>query len=593
MAKKKLSHQSKHEQQVPQQPLSVDDSTDKLQTLKNLNSMLLKETAQRREQVQSLLESKEALQSALNRSSMQHNALHSQVAMASDETVLLEIQKVVAFVIMEQQMRETWHRFAALVAERDEMEREAKRRGSQVAALKGEVDQIKGDFDGVVADANALKEKLLERENNERKLREEVQKLRLEQEKMVAEGSKKEREFGKVVKERDLALRNNAESERVMGELRCEIEAVSKMKDAKESRINEMELEMKQLKDSLCDLHEEEAVMRAKILELEGNLGLAEEKEEAMETEIRGLVKQKEEVELNVEMLKKERDELQKALDKVQRELEDRGREIDALVREKKDIELLKVKRESEIVELQIELNELNDVVLGLKESCDDFEERNKHLLSEVNHHKISVEKVMFERDDIKKGYSQERNKVKSLSLQVEEMEAKIKQMAAELTEMKSEKEKLVEKNKTIESRLDILTNEKDALQQSIGEAQRESEDLRAKVEFSSKSSNQALALLKSTAALVCQYNESADEVLSIDRKAEEEEEVQPYAEQLNAIKKAFRSKNKMVADMKQQLELMECSVVSANKMKSLWTVVSSATTILAAALAAYVARGH
>ncbi|MED6169250.1 hypothetical protein PIB30_019720 [Stylosanthes scabra] len=592
MAKKKLSHQSKHEEQVPQQPLSVDDSTDKLQSLKNLNSMLLKETAQRREQVQSLLESKEALQSALNRSSMQQNALHSQVTMASDETVLLEIQKLVAFVIMEEKMRETGHWFVALVAERDEMEHDAKRRGLQVAALKGEMDQMKGDFDGVVADANALKEKLFESESNERKLREEVKKLKLEQEKMIAVGSKREREFGVVVKERDLALRNNAESERVMSELRADIDGVLKMKDAKESRINEMELEVKQLEDSLCGLHEEEAVMRAKILELEGNLGLAEEKEEAMEMEIRALVKQKEEVELNVEMLKKERDEVQKALDKVQRELEDRGHEIDMLVREKKDIELLKVKRESEIVELQIEVNELNDVVLGLKESCDDSEERNKHLLSEVNNYKISVEKVMFERDDIKKGYSQEKNKVKSLSLQVEEMEAKIQQMAAELTQMKSEKEKLFEKNKTIESHLGVLMNEKDALQQSIVEARRESEDLRAKVEFSSKNSNQALALLKSTAALVCQYNESADEVLSIDRKPEEEE-VQPYAEQLNAIKKAFSSKNKMVADMKQQLELMECSVVSANKMKSLWTVVSSASTILAAALVAYVAKGH
>ncbi|RYR02309.1 hypothetical protein Ahy_B06g081122 isoform A [Arachis hypogaea] len=571
MAKKKLSHQSKHEQQVPQQPLSMDDSTEKLQSLKDLNSMLLKETAHRRQQVQSLLEAKEALQSALNRSSMQQNALHSHLAMASDDTVLFEIQNLVAFVLMEQQIRESGHRFAALVAERNEIDK-------LNACLEAEMDQIKADFDGVVADANALKEKLFESENNERKLTEEVKKLKLEQEKMVVEGNKKEREFGKVVKERDLALRKNAESERVIGELRGEMDAVLKLKTAKESRISEMEVEMKQLKESLCGLHEEEAVMSAKILELEGSLGLAEEKEEAMEMEIEALAKQKEEIEVNVEMLKEGRDSLQKALDKVQRELENRGHEIDMLVREKNEIEMLKVERESEIVELQREVDGLKDVVLRLKASCSDFEERNKHLLSEVNHYKDSIEEVMLERDDIKK--------------QVEEMEDKIKEMATELSQMISEKEKLVEKNKTIESRVGVLINEMDTLQQSIVEARRVSEDLRAKVEFSNNKSNQALALLKSTAALVCQYNESVEEVLSIEQKADVEE-VQPYVEQLNAIKKAFRSKNKMVADMKQQLELMHCSVVSANKMKSLWTVVSSATTILAAALAAYVAKGH
>ncbi|XP_057718839.1 uncharacterized protein LOC130933280 [Arachis stenosperma] len=571
MAKKKLSHQSKHEQQVPQQPLSMDDSTEKLQSLKDLNSMLLKETAHRRQQVQSLLESKEALQSALNRSSMQQNALHSQLTMASDDTVLSEIQNLVAFVLMEQQIRESGHRFAALVAERNEIDK-------LNACLEAEMDQIKADFDGVVADANALKEKLLESENNESKLREEVKKLKLEQEKMVVEGNKKEREFGKVAKERDLALRKNAESERVISELRGEMNAVLKLKNAKESRISEVEVEMKQLKESLCGFHEEEAVMRAKILELEGSLGLAEEKEEAMEMEIGALAKQKEEIEVNVEMLKEGRDGLQKALDKVQRELEDRGHEIDMLVREKNEIEMLKVERESETVELQREVDGLKDVVLRLKASCSDFEERNKHLLSEVNHYKDSIEEVMLERDE-------EKNKVKSLALQVEEM-------ASELSQMISEKEKLVEKNKRIESRVGVLMNEMDTLQQSIVEARRVSEDLRAKVEFSNNKSNQALALLKSTAALVCQYNESVAEVLSIEQKADVEE-VQPYVEQLNAIKKAFRSKNKMVADLKQQLELMHCSVVSANKMKSLWTVVSSATTILAAALAAYVAKGH
>ena len=581
--------------------------------------MLLKETAQRRQQVESLVAAKEALESAFNRSAMQQNLLETQLSTASDDNVILEIENVVAFVLMQAHMSEMGLRFGALVAERNEMERAATQRGSQVEVLNGEVDrlnaslegervrfgrlreerdQLKRDFDGVVADASVSKEKLIERENNERELREEVMKLMLEREKLVEEGCEKERAIGEVKKERDLALRASAESARAIDELRGEVEVVLrekgeilKLNNAQEVKIIEMESELKQLNECLCGLREEEAVMRAKILELEGTLGLAAEKEETMAMEIRALAKQKEELEGSVEMLKEGRDGVQKVLNTVRKELVDKRREIDEIVREKNEIELMKVGLETEIVELQREVDGLRDVVHRLKESCRDFEEKNKHLISEVNHYRNSIEEVMLERDNIRKGFDEEKDKVKSLSLQVAGMEDKIEQMAAELGQMRSKREKLVGKNEMMGSRVGILMNEKDALQRSLVEARRESDDSRAKVEFSCNNSSQALALLKSTASLVCQYNDSEEEVLSDEQKPEEE--IQPYVEQLDAIKKAFRSKNKMVADMKQQVVLLQNSVASANKMKSLWTVISSATTILAAALAAYVAKGH
>ncbi|KAJ1402920.1 putative golgin IMH1-like, partial [Sesbania bispinosa] len=58
--------------------------------------------------------------------------------------------------------------------------------------------------------------------------------------------------------------------------------------------------------------------------------------------------------------------------------------------------------------------------------------------------------------------------------------------------------------------------------------------------------------MLKSTTvALVC-HKESAEEVVLSDKK--HGEEIQPYAEELDAIRKAFKSKNEMVDDMKEQV---------------------------------------
>ncbi|XP_035544641.1 uncharacterized protein LOC118348023 [Juglans regia] len=71
------------------------------------------------------------------------------------------------------------------------------------------------------------------------------------------------------------------------------------------------------------------------------------------------------------------------------------------------------------------------------------------------------------------------------------------------------------------------------------------------------------------------------------------EDEIQPYARELDAIKTAFKSKEKMVEDMKKQLGFLQNSIVEAHKQKSFWTLVSSATTIFVAAFVAYVARGR
>ncbi|XP_019419218.1 PREDICTED: TATA element modulatory factor-like isoform X2 [Lupinus angustifolius] len=444
------------------------------------------------------------------------------------------------------------------------------------------IGEVKVERDLAVRDSRELKEKLLEAENSNKRFLEELQKVRLEGEKLFEEGSRKDRLIGEVTSERESAVRSLRESTKVIEKLKEEIDLVtrekdeiSKVNDAQKVKISSMELELVNVSEALNYVSKEEKLMKGKLLELEDKVGIYEKKEEGLMLKIRDLVKHKEEVEGSVEMLKEGRDSVEKVLGKVRKELEDKQREI----------ENVKVSYVKEITEVQNIANELNQSGKG-------FEKKNSELLSEVESYKNAVKEVTVERDNIRKGFEEEKNKVKSLMLQVAEMEGKIEALAGEIGMIKSEKVKLLEKNETVESRVSVLIDEKDALQRSLLEAQQECDEVRAKVEFYSLNSNQVLEMLKNAAALVSQDMEGEEDVVSNEQKPEEE--IRLYAEQLGAIRDAFRNKNKMVADMKQQSEVLQKSVHEAHQMKSLWTMISSGASVLAAAFAAaYVAKGH
>ncbi|CAL0302266.1 unnamed protein product [Lupinus luteus] len=444
------------------------------------------------------------------------------------------------------------------------------------------INEVTIEKDSAVRDSRELKEKLLEAENSNKKLLEELQKVRLEGEKLIEEGSQKERLIGEVTSERDSAVRSLRESTTVIEKLKEAIDLVtrqkdeiSKVNDAQKVKISSTELELVHVNEALNDVSKEEKLMRGKILELEDRVGIYEKKEEGLMLQIKDLVKQKEEVEGSVKMLKEGRDGVEKVLGEVRKELKDKQSEI----------EKAKVSYVKEITEVQNIAKELN-------QSCKGFEKKNSELLSEVQSYRNAVKEVAVERDNIRKVFDEEKKKVKSLMLQVAEMEGKIEALAGEIGVVKSEKVKLLEKNEIVESRVSLLIDEKDTLQQSLLEAQQECDEVRAKVEFYSLNSNQVLEMLKNAAALVSQDMEGIEEVVSNEQKPEEE--IRLYAEQLGAIRDAFRNKNKMVADMKQQSEVLQKSVHEAHKMKSLWTMISSGASVLAAAFAAaYVAKGH
>ncbi|XP_057424507.1 uncharacterized protein LOC130718067 [Lotus japonicus] len=637
MAKKKLSHHHQS-QSNDHKPSSMEDPSHQIQNLKNLNSVLLKETTNHRHQIDSLRR--------------QNHQLVQASDMDVDNSLALELQNGVISVFTVAQMRE-------VVGEKE----------VEVAALKGEMKELALRFEDekmVLGGERDLVKS--EGEGRERKLKEELWVMKLEGEKLMEEISEKEKAIEELVKERDLGLVSSKDSALVVEGLKEEIERVvrekdeiERLKDAQVAKALNLDFEVRQLGESLKVSRDEEVVLRGKILELEESVGLAVEKGEEMARENGALVSEKKEMEKSIEVLTEKRDSVNRVLDKVQGELESKQRELDEANRALDEMEQVKARQEYEIAELQGELGRLRGVVDELKGSCKEFEEKNEQLVSQVNHYRDAVDEVTLEKDNMRKGFEEEKNKVEKLELQIAGMEKKIEQAeselgkmrsereklnekneqllsqvnhyrdvvdevtlekdnlkkgfeeeknkgeqlalqvagivvkaeqaATELWKMRSEREKLSERNKELVSNVDVLKKEKEALQNTLLDAQRESADLSAKIEFFCINSNQALAMLKSTAALVCHENNDVEEVVRDGKKLAGE--IQPYAAELDTIKNAFKSKTEIVDDLKQQIVSLQKNVDKAHKGKGLLTMISSASTIFAAVLAAYVAKGR
>lgn len=632
MAKKKVSHPQSHDHDLHEhhaphphlhtqhshshQSTNMDDPSDQLENLKNLNSLLVKETAERRQQVYSLTQDKQALESAFNRSAMEKRDLEFQLSEAADGSLSLHLDTAVVLVYVQTQVREMGFHFHRLVAQRNEIESAKSDRDAEIALLKGELskltvrleserdqlsrlsrerDDLRVDYDGLVDEANRLQERVIEAEKAESKLRNDLEKLRMEDDKLREQKDEKEGAIRELTTERDLALKKSAESAKLIDELKGQITAIKRdkseteeQKHALELKINGVELELKKLNESLKNSREEETFMRNSINKYEENLEQALENVKNMGMEIYALRKGIEGNEQSIKMLTEQRDVLQKVLDMAQKELEEKQHIIGDALRGKNETEQAKVGLKNEIVELNRDMDRLKADMHKLEELCRGLEEKNKQLLSEVERYRNTADEAIIERDNIKKGFEEEKDKVKNLILEVAEMKDKIEQTAAELGEVRSEKEKLIQRNEMTEGRVNTLAKEKDLLQESLLDAQRNSEALRARIECSS----QALTLLKKTAVLVChpKNDESVEEVVLIEKL---DEEFVPYAEELDAIKNAFKNKNKMVEDMKQQLVSLENCAAEAQKRKGLWALISSVTTIFAAALAAYAARAR
>ncbi|PQQ11495.1 cingulin-like protein 1 [Prunus yedoensis var. nudiflora] len=595
MAKKKVTHQpkdTKHEAHQSQshnphqattmdepsekvqnhthQATAKDEPSEKVQNLKSLNSLLLKETFDRRQQVESLMQAKEGLESELTRFSVESKLLESELTGKSEENVGLELEKSVFCVFVLAQMGQ-------MVKEQVEIQRAKSERDTEIVFLKREMndlmgslenekvklnrvcwerDVVKSDFDGLAEEANGLRLKVVEMEKKERFTEDEVEKLKIQCQGLVQEKAEKERAVEVVIREKDLAQRKHAESERVTEGLKKEIEGIVREKNEIEKEKHGQEVRLFRLENEVEHLSKVE-------------LNLRKEKEL-----------------LHIKEAKSNK----AVLDMVTEELKNKEQRIKEMEQKKNEMEEAKVNQETEIAELNREVAEQRDIVSTLRNSCSGQEERNERLVSEVSQYKDAVDRVMQERSEAQKSLDGEKKKVEDLMLTISDREKTIKETEKELGKIRSERDNVSEKNKLLESRLESLVKEQDVMQKNLVEAQKKIHDWEAKFESEGAKLKRALTMLKNTAALVSSKSEGKEEVVANDHKLGKE--IQPYVVELDAIQNAFRNKEKMVGDLKQQVESLQ-KVAEAQKKKSFWTLVSSATTIIAAASVAYVAKGR
>ncbi|XVF31265.1 hypothetical protein REPUB_Repub16aG0130700 [Reevesia pubescens] len=629
MAKKKLTHQSKDsKQQNPSleshnsakdstftkssiHPLSressMEEPNEKLQNLKSLNSLLIKEAFERRQQIESLVQAKEALEAELS----------ERKELESEKNVSLELQNGTVWVYMGTQMKEM---SGSLEYERERLSLVCKER-----------DLVRNDFELQVNESKLMKKKLMEMEKNERKFVEEIGELKVEYDRLVMEKEELEKVKSLVVKEKDLLEKKIKDIAKEVESLRKQIERVVREKKEIEMekneqrvKIDEMEKEMRKMSEVILSLRKEEGVLRSKVFELEKNYGEAIDREAERATEIGALVEEKRAKERFIERLMEEKDVASRLLEVKTVESENRQRRIEKFLEEsdaarrvlemnekelkymqkkieellgdKTEIEKAKVGLENENFELRKEVNELRNVVNRMQEACLDHEKKNKTFVSDVSHFKDSFDQVTLERDNALKGLDEEKQTGVNLRLKVSEMEKMLEKTAEELAHKRTEWQKLIKEKEAIESHFGSMTEDKDRLEKDLLEAKRSLNDLRAKMESTSINYERALALLKNTASLLCQSKDENgrkvnEEAVIAEQKLEDE--IEPYAAELEAIKEAFKNKETMAQDLKLKLEFMEKSVVEAQKKNSFWTFFSSATTLLAAVSIAYAARGR
>jgi chromosome segregation ATPase len=589
----------------------MEDPDDKFQSLKTVNDLLVKEAKQRRQQVESLVKAKEALETELALYCKEKSELESELGKISDGRVSLEIEKAIFCVFIETRMVEMGSFVDGLV-------REKRGKDNEIGALESEVkglvmnveterdrlsrvyrerDLLKSDVDNWMKGADGLKDSVVELEKMEREGEEEIEKLYKQYALLDKEMKDGEKEIEELQRLRGLAENNLVEKVNEIEDLKREIGRIEKErneiageKSEQKVKIGELERKAGELDEIVSSLQKEKGVLSGKAMELEKSLGLALEKENAMEREIDGLMEEKKEKERTIVRLMEEKDDDCKYKIMAYAEIEDKKGLIEELLREKNEIEEVKVIKEGEIVKLHEEVGQLRGDIFSMQESIKDREDKNKQVVSEASHYKDAFEKVRLERDTAQKSLGEERKNAMNLRSKVLEMEKRVEETVEERAKMKNEHESLVSQKKEMESQVATLEKEKDLLQKHFTEAEGKIDELRTKIESAGTNYDRALAMLKNTAALLCESNNVKEDMIVTEKMLNGE--IEPYASKLEVIKTAFSNKQTVVEEMKQQLEFLQNSVAKADKKNSLLSLLSSATAVVAAAVSlAYVAR--
>lgn len=630
MAKKKVSHahnekpSQKQEDSVKSHsmespPPSID--SEKLESLKSLNQMLLKEAVERRQQVDSLLQSKGSLEMELTRSNSEKEALGSELAQLVERAAELEVERKVESVFVAVQAGVKGEEFnlklKGLEMEMREAKREVEVRESEILKLNLTLSEIEGELgdereasrrirverddfgdklNRQIEENAGLRANLTELGDKLKGIEHEIEESRTAYNAVVREREDMEMKIKLLMREKDLSERALMDSNVLVKNMREEIsmiirkkEDVEKEKNGEKVKRHELENAVSELNGIVVKLQKEEAKLQKIVSELDKKCVEGEVKLREMGKEVDRLVEEMKLSEKRIHGLVYEKGVTEKDLGEALKSLDERKRKIEGLASEKHVILNAKDRAEGEVVKMQNHVDELKAAVLQLEDLNKADAEKIRSLESEVGDYKSKLEKVYAERDGIVRSLGEEKKNALKLKEKIEELEKKMVDSHKATEEVKAEKAAILNEKVDLERRHGMLEEEIASLQDTMVKSRAEIDSMKSKVELADANSELVLNMLKGTSAF-CSKEEcdGEDENLRVNGEV-----LKMHVMEMEVIKNAFKSKAAKVEEMKREMEQLYSCVVDEQKKKSFWTALSSATTVLAAVSIAYVARGH
>ncbi|EPS66793.1 hypothetical protein M569_07986 [Genlisea aurea] len=535
MARKKTTHQSQkqHHPNILLPPPDLDsEASAKLQALKSLNQRLLKEEYARRQQVESVLRANESLEAELNRAKLRNLDVEAAFEELIEIAAKLEAEKNVfdVFLIAHSDLRtEVMEQWMGTESRAAELKSLNEEKESEIRRVSDRLTEIAL----LLMDEKKSSERLsIENGDMKEDLVSKTNEIRTLNSHLfeVQERNKNiTTDMRKLQSSHDGLATSTKEKE-------AQIESLSKDKDTLIKSLGDSKKLIEELKVKICNSAKETQRVEEMKLEEMNRRKVLEIVVSELKATVAGLEKDKE-----------------AALSEHSTLIEKMEKEIDRLTQEKKIWEEGAQQSSAEKCAMEIRLSETVQLLAEEKHKAEKLVHENDTLVEEI------TELKAINSETIKTLES----KLSHFAFILEHAEVEKKRLENNLDGAKQKMREL--DNETAEAKA-VRDAEKEMVELEVGTLRRQISCLESRVVASQNAKGRVLKILKETA-------ESHNKVMIND---DDEEEVKAFVKEIETMKKSSRD----------EMEKMK----TKNKV---WTLLTSATALLAACSFAYAAREH
>ncbi|KAG9457508.1 hypothetical protein H6P81_002016 [Aristolochia fimbriata] len=574
----------------------IPDSEEKTKNLQALNSMLVRQTVELRQQVDSLKTSKDSLQSDLDRFASMVRDLKSSSSLFQDQTIEFEVQDSVSRICVANALQEM---VSAAEKVKEELAQKLLSSEDQKRGLEEEMARRCRDLEGQMEMITA----------GRREVEVQLEALRKQRERFL-------REFGKATLDE-----NDLDMDDYGGKDSDDFDSVL-------AYFEQFALKMKMLKSEKQCVELQKADSESELSKLRGEV-------DRLQSEVSSGTEA-------LECVIREKDNLDKVLEEFKKKLAKRNAE-------KEELERITAEKDGKIDELNATIKQFKANISSLQ----------RELAERETLHREELSRVLSEGDSLKENLASLQHREESLRLEfskLEEESSKDKEALAQLTaelvrnfdamreakvlagnkledslkeldtlsrvmrEIVEEKEavekaraeiqvemvelrgKCIEQEETntrlhgevvrLQDENALTLDEKDNLQKKLvaqtETARRDLQNLQTRAEEGELILNRALSMLRETVEMM---GRPEGEEAAVENVEAEEDVLGSFTMELEAIKKIFKAKDMEVENLSKDLTSLQVASYAQKKL-CLWSWVSSAAVIIAASIA-YITRGR